>query len=100
MFLSELIHRIFPNFSVFLIASANGKKTVPSLGGKTAFLQQPHFVSRRRLPPKTKVQNRPLTIPSTPISMLSAAGFFGNPGMVIISPVRAMTKPAPAAAFT
>ena len=32
--------------------------------------------------------------------MLSAAGFFGRPGMVIMAPVRATTKPAPALTYT
>ena len=32
--------------------------------------------------------------------MRSAAGTFGKPGMVMIEPVRATTKPAPALTFT
>ena len=32
--------------------------------------------------------------------MFSAAGTFGRPGMVMMSPVRATTNPAPADTFT
>jgi hypothetical protein len=37
-------------------------------------------------------QNRPVILPSAPTSMLSAAGTFGRPSMVMISPQIATTK--------
>ena len=45
-------------------------------------------------------QNSPVILPFSSTSMLSAAGTFGRPGMVMISPVSATTKPAPADTFT
>ena len=45
------------------------------------------------------VQNSPVILPFSSTSMFSAAGFLGKPGMVIISPVRATRKPAPAFTF-
>ena len=42
------------------------------------------------------VQNRPLIRPFSSTSIFSAAGTFGRPGMVMMSPVRATMKPAPA----
>ena len=44
-------------------------------------------------------QNSPLIRPFSSTSIRSAAGTFGNPGMVMISPVRATRKPAPADTF-
>ena len=41
-------------------------------------------------------QNKPVICPSSFTSMPSAAGTFGNPGIVIIVPVMATTNPAPA----
>ena len=41
-------------------------------------------------------QNRPTTSPFSSISMASAAGTFGRPGIAMISPVNATTNPAPA----
>ena len=38
--------------------------------------------------------------PSGLMDMRSAAGTFGNPGMVMMSPHCATTKPAPAAGYT
>src|SRR5699024_189572 len=44
-------------------------------------------------------QNRPEIFPVSSTSILSAAGTFGRPGIVMISPVSATTKPAPAEIF-
>ena len=41
-------------------------------------------------------QNSPVIAPVSSMSILHAAGSFGKPGMVMISPVSATTKPAPA----
>ena len=41
-------------------------------------------------------QNRPEMTPLSSTSMRSAAGDFGRPGIVMISPVSATMKPAPA----
>ena len=41
-------------------------------------------------------QKSPVIFPVSSTSILSAAGTFGSPGMVMISPVRATMKPAPA----
>ena len=41
-------------------------------------------------------QNNPEMTPLSSISMLSAAGSLGRPGMVMMSPVYTTTKPAPA----
>ena len=41
-------------------------------------------------------QKSPDTFPSSSTSILYAAGCFGSPGIVIISPVRATINPAPA----
>ena len=41
-------------------------------------------------------QNNPEILPSASTSILDAAGTFGSPGIVIMSPVSATTKPAPA----
>ena len=45
-------------------------------------------------------QNKPLIFPSVSTSMLYAAGCFERPGIVIISPVNATIKPAPAESLT
>ena len=37
-----------------------------------------------------------MIVPSDKISIFSAAGVFPNPGIVIISPVKSTTNPAPA----
>src|SRR5207245_6252894 len=42
------------------------------------------------------VQNRPTTFPVASMSMVSAPGTFGRPGIVRMSPAYATTKPAPA----
>ncbi len=39
-------------------------------------------------------------LPASSTSMASAAGTLGRPGMVMMSPVRATTKPAPAESFS
>ena len=39
-------------------------------------------------------------IPSAVMSMFSAAGFFGSPGIVRIEPVSATMNPAPAEIFS
>ena len=44
-------------------------------------------------------QNSPLIRPSSSTSIFSAAGTFGKPGIVMMSPVRATRKPAPADTF-
>jgi hypothetical protein len=41
-------------------------------------------------------QERPVMSPAGPTDMLSAAGTFGRPGIVMMSPVLATTNPAPA----
>ena len=41
-------------------------------------------------------QNSPVITPSPSMAKRSAAGVFGNPGMVRISPASATTNPAPA----
>ena len=41
-------------------------------------------------------QNSPVITPSSVTSMLFAAGTFGKPGIVMMSPASATTKPAPA----
>ena len=41
-------------------------------------------------------QNSPTMLPSSSTSMFSAAGTFGRPGIVMMAPVLATTKPAPA----
>ena len=41
-------------------------------------------------------QNSPVILPSSSTSICSAAGTLGRPGMVMMSPVRATMKPAPA----
>ena len=41
-------------------------------------------------------QNSPVIFPFSSTSILSAAGFFGSPGIVMIAPVMATTNPAPA----
>lgn len=42
-------------------------------------------------------QNKPEIAPFSSMSIFSAAGYSGNPGILIISPVIGITKPAPAA---
>ena len=44
-------------------------------------------------------QKSPVIFPSSEMSMPSAAGTFGSPGIVIISPAYATIKPAPALTF-
>ena len=44
-------------------------------------------------------QNRPVMTPFSSTSIFSAAGTLGRPGMVMMSPVRATMKPAPALTF-
>ena len=44
-------------------------------------------------------QKRPVIFPSSVTSMFSAAGTFGRPGIVMMSPVSATMKPAPAETF-
>src|SRR5699024_7280062 len=39
--------------------------------------------------------NKPFAVPSSLTSIFKAAGCFGHPGIVIISPVNATIKPAP-----
>lgn len=39
-------------------------------------------------------------LPKSSTSMFSAAGILGSPGMVLIEPDRATTKPAPADSLT
>mgnify|MGYP003303388829 CR=1 FL=1 len=46
-----------------------------------------------------KNQNSPEILPSSSTSIFSAAGALGRPGMVMMSPVRATIKPAPAETF-
>ena len=41
-------------------------------------------------------QNRPVITPFASTSIFSAAGRFGRPGIVMMSPVSATMKPAPA----
>ena len=48
---------------------------------------------------KIKNLNRPMILPVSSTSIFSAAGTFGRPGMVMISPVSATMKPAPAETF-
>ena len=43
-----------------------------------------------------RFQNRPLITPFSSTSMPSAAGFFGRPGIVMMLPITATAKPAPA----
>ena len=45
------------------------------------------------------LQKSPTILPSLSTSIRSAAGDLGSPGIVMISPVRATTKPAPAETF-
>ena len=45
-------------------------------------------------------QNSPVIFPESSTSIFSAAGILGRPGMVIMSPVRTTTKPAPAETLT
>ena len=45
---------------------------------------------------KREFKTNPVMMPASLISIFSAAGTFGNPGMTIISPVRATINPAPA----
>ena len=45
-------------------------------------------------------QKRPVILPFSSMSILSAAGRRGRPGMVIISPVSTTMKPAPAEILT
>ena len=44
-------------------------------------------------------QNSPVIFPFSSTSIFSAAGAFGSPGIVIISPVSATRNPAPALTF-
>ena len=44
-------------------------------------------------------QNNPVIFPFSSTSIRSAAGDLGSPGIVMISPVSATTKPAPAETF-
>ena len=44
-------------------------------------------------------QNNPLIEPFSSISIFSADGIFGSPGIVITSPVNATIKPAPEQTF-
>ena len=50
--------------------------------------------------PNAKNQNKPLITPLLSTSIFSAAGIFGSPGMVMISPSRPTTNPAPAETLT
>ena len=45
-------------------------------------------------------QNSPVILPSASTSMLTAAGFLGRPGMVMMLPQMTTTNPAPAARRT
>ena len=45
-------------------------------------------------------QNNPVIFPNSSISIISAAGTFGSPGISIISPAIAIINPAPAAILT
>ena len=45
-------------------------------------------------------QNSPLIVPLGETSIFSAEGTFGSPGIVIMSPVSATVKPAPAETLT
>ena len=72
-----------------------------SLKHLTAYILQPILKHHRNsaLPPIFSLlpcQNNPVITPVSSTSILSAAGFFGSPGMVIIAPVSTTTKPAPA----
>ena len=49
---------------------------------------------------KVTSQNNPEILPLSSTSIFSAEGTLGRPGMVIISPVRATIKPAPADTLT
>ena len=57
------------------------------------------FGKRRAGSPRLD-QNSPVIFPSSVTSILTAAGTFGSPGMVIISPESATTNPAPALTLT
>ena len=59
-------------------------------GCHSMILQQPRF----------DYQKSPLIFPLLSQSIFIAAGALGRPGIIMISPVRATTKPAPAESFT
>ena len=75
-------------------SSAGAEKTVVMWAGASAFLNSCHA------PSITGAQNRPTIRPSGPTSIASAAGTFGRPGIVMISPQIATTNSAPAESRT
>jgi hypothetical protein len=83
---SQRGHLMRPDFS----ESAGAKKSLVILAGASAFLNNCHA------PSIAEDQNKPTIRPSGPTSIESAAGTFGRPGIVMISPQMATTNSAPA----
>src|SRR5262249_50128287 len=84
------------------VAEREERRGAPSLrvGRWTSRAEQnrAHLASDTSMPmlrPRP-VQNRPTTLPFASISIPSAPGTFGRPGIVKMSPAYATTKPAPA----
>lgn len=79
-------------------------KTGSAMHGKAAASAMQMYLNFRtsqyntvtRVLSKTFSQNRPEITPSSSMSMSAAAGTLGRPGMVVMSPASATTKPAPA----
>ena len=87
------------------IAGQNACSPAPAEGGRRAFaaMVRPGIFGQASAQKLSLIhilaaynQNRPLMTPFSSTSIASAAGLFGRPGIVIMLPISATTKPAPA----